>query len=211
MALSHTQIWGALDALAARSGMSASGLAKAAGLDATSFNKSKRVSGENPPRPRWPSTESVAKVLAATGTGFAEFAALAEGAEARGRGVPLLGFAQAGADGYFDDAGFPVGQGWDEVEFPGVGREGVYALEVSGASMEPVYREGDRIVVAPDVQPRRGDRVVVKTTGGEVMAKEVVRSTASKLELRSLNPDYPGRTLDRKDVAWIARILWASQ
>ena len=211
MALSHTQIWGALDALAARCGMSASGLAKAAGLDATSFNKSKRVAGENPPRPRWPSTESVAKVLAATGTGFAEFAALAEGAEARGRGVPLLGFAQAGAEGYFDDAGFPVGQGWDEVEFPGVGREGVYALEVSGDSMQPVYREGDRIVVAPDAQPRRGDRVVVKTTGGEVMAKEVVRSTASKLELRSLNPDYPGRTLDRKDVAWIARILWASQ
>jgi phage repressor protein C with HTH and peptisase S24 domain len=211
VALSHTQIWSAIDALAARLGMSASGLARSAGLDPTSFNKSKRSSGDNPPRPRWPSTESVAKVLGVSGIGFTEFAAMAEGAQARNRGVPLLGFAQAGAAGYFDDAGFPVGQGWDEVEFPGVGREGVYALEVSGDSMEPVYREGDRIVVAPDVQPRRGDRVVVKTTEGEVMAKELVRLTAKTVELRSLNPDYPGRTLDRKDVAWIARILWASQ
>ena len=212
MALSHAQIWSALDTLAARLGMSASGLARSAGLDPTSFNPSKRTSGENPPRPRWPSTESVAKVLAATGVSFGDFAAMAEGAErAPRRGVPLLGFAQAGAAGYFDDAGFPVGQGWDEVEFPGLGREGVYALEVSGASMEPVYRDGDRIVVAPDVQPRRGDRVVLKTNDGEVMAKELVRLTTKTVELRSLNPEYPGRTLDRKDVTWIARILWASQ
>jgi phage repressor protein C with HTH and peptisase S24 domain len=53
--------------------------------------------------------------------------------------------------------------------------------------------------------------VVVKTTDGEVMAKELVRLTTNRIELRSLNPEYPGRVLDRKDVAWIARILWASQ
>jgi hypothetical protein len=73
-------------------------------------------------------------------------------------------------------------------------------------------REGDRIVVDPTGgEPRRGDRVVVKTTAGEVLAKEVARITGKAVELKSLNPDYPGRTLERKDVAWIARILWASQ
>ena len=53
--------------------------------------------------------------------------------------------------------------------------------------------------------------MVVKTTGGEVMAKELARVTARSLELVSLNRDYGDRVLDRAEVAWIARILWASQ
>lgn len=212
MALTHAAVWNALDRLAQRFGMSASGLAKAAGLDPTSFNKSKRISADAAARPRWPSTESVAKVLAATGVSFSEFAAMAEGEEARGgRPIPLLGLAQAGAAGFFDDQGFPVGQGWDEVEFPGAAPEGVYAIEISGESMLPLYRPGDRVVVSPEAQVRRGDRVVLKTTAGEVMAKEVRRLTSSKVELASLNPEHPPREFDRKDVAWMARILWASQ
>lgn len=212
MALTHAGVWSAIDQLAQRFGLSVSALAKQSGLDPTSFNRSKRVSADPDARPRWPSTESVAKVLAATGVGFPEFAALAEGGRAPPkRGVPLIGFAQAGAEGYFDDAGFPVGQGWDEVEFPGAPEEGAYALEVSGDSMAPLYRAGDRLVVSPAGQIRRGDRVVVKTTGGEVMAKELTRMTAKKLELASLNPAFPPRTLDRGEVAWVARILWASQ
>ncbi|MBE7217039.1 MAG: helix-turn-helix transcriptional regulator [Caulobacteraceae bacterium] len=208
--LTHAQIWSGIDALAARFDMSASALARLAGLDATSFNRSKRVSGETPPRPRWPTTESLAKVLAATGVDLADFAALASGEAPRRRGVPLIGFAQAGDHGFFDDAGFPVGEGWDVVEAPD-GAEGAYALTIAGDSMAPVYREGDRIVVRPAAEPRRGDRVVVKTTGGEVMAKEVARVTADRLELRSLNPAYPGRMLRRSEIAWVARIVWASQ
>ena len=210
--LTHNEIWTAIDKLAGRFSMTPSGLARLAGLDPTSFNRSKRVSAEAEGRPRWLSTESLAKVLEATGVSFADFAALAEGERAPPlRGVPLLGFAQAGSDGFFDDAGFPVGQGWDEVAFPGMAEEGVYALEIAGDSMAPVYRDGDRIVVTPVIEPRRGDRVVVKTVEGEVLAKEVARITARVIELASLNPDYAGRVLERKDVAWIARILWASQ
>jgi phage repressor protein C with HTH and peptisase S24 domain len=210
--LSHAEIWSAIDALAARFDMSPSALAKLAGLDPTSFNKSKRLSAEQPPRPRWPSTESLAKVLGATGVPFAEFAEMAGGGGRRPRrGALLLGFAQAGADGYFDDAGFPVGQGWEEIELPSGGPDDVYALEIAGDSMRPVYRDGDRIIVQPTADPRRGDRVVVKTTDGEVMAKEIARITANRIELTSLNPDYPGRILERAEIAWVARILWASQ
>ncbi|MET0339041.1 MAG: helix-turn-helix transcriptional regulator [Caulobacter sp.] len=210
--LSHSQIWSAIDALAARFDMTPSALAKLAGLDPTSFNRSKRFGGEADSRPRWPSTESLAKVLDATGVSLGEFAALSEGGRPIAqRGVPLIGFAQAGSDGFFDDAGFPVGQGWDEVDFPGAAEDGVYALEIAGDSMSPVYRDGDRIVVSPATEARRGDRVVVKTVEGEVMAKELVRTTAGRIELASLNPEYEGRTLDRRDIAWIARILWASQ
>ncbi|CAN5116911.1 helix-turn-helix transcriptional regulator [soil metagenome] len=216
--LTHGQIWAAIDALAARRGVSASGLALLAGLDATSFNKSKRLSSDSPPRPRWPSTESLAKVLQATGADFADFAELVQGRErgssaasARRPGVPLIGLAQAGHGGFFDDAGLPTGEGWEEVEGPGT-ELGDYALEITGHSMLPAYRAGDRIVVRPLTgAPRRGDRVVVRTSAGEVMAKEVMRITARKIVLASLNPDYPTRELDRRDIAWVARILWASQ
>ena len=207
--LTHAQIWRGIDRLAERSGLSPSGLAREAGLDPTTFNPSKRMSADGL-KPRWPSTESLAKALGAVRVGFDEFAALAAGA-ASGRSVPLIGFAQAGDQGFFDDAGFPVGSGWEEVRFPGVDDDNAYALEISGDSMAPVYRDGDRIVVAPHAAPRRGDRVVVKTRGGEVMAKELGRATAKTIELISLNPDYDDRTLEPGDIIWMARIVWASQ
>jgi phage repressor protein C with HTH and peptisase S24 domain len=53
--------------------------------------------------------------------------------------------------------------------------------------------------------------VVVKTKGGEVMAKILARQTGKQVELHSLNPDHPPRTLDSVDIDWIARIIWASQ
>jgi phage repressor protein C with HTH and peptisase S24 domain len=77
--------------------------------------------------------------------------------------------------------------------------------------MEPVYRKGCRIVVAPGAPVRRGDRVVARTSDGEVLAKELGRSTEKMVELLSLNPDYPPRELPRAQLAWMARILWASQ
>ena len=80
---------------------------------------------------------------------------MVEDSGGRRRGVPVLGFAQAGDFGFFDDAGFPVGQDWDEIDIQ-AGGEGVYALEIAGDSMLPVYRAGDRILVQPTAEPRRG-------------------------------------------------------
>jgi len=125
--------------------------------------------------------------------------------------VPVIGYAQAGDSGYFDDAGYPVGSGWDELLFPNVGDPHAYALEVSGDSMEPVYRDGDRIIVSPVASVRRGDRVVVKTRAGEVLAKQLIRETATRIELKSVNIAHPDRTIPKDDVAWMARIIWASQ
>ena len=212
--LSHRAIWDGIDALARRHGHSVSALAKLAGLDATAFNVSKRVSKDG--RERWPSTESISKILEATGEGFDSFlsgtGAFFQGGPSAGNPtVPLLGLAQAGSGGFFDSAGFPAGQGWDEIALPSSGEAGIYALEVQGDSMEPLYREGDRIVVSPTEQVRRGDRVVVRTRDGEVMAKILARQTAKQIELHSLNPDYEPRLIDMGDVEWIARIIWASQ
>lgn len=207
--LTHDQIWTALDRLAARAGLSPSALAKSAGLDPTTFNKSKRITSDG--RERWPSTESVAKALAATSTSVDTFVQFIEDSVRTVQSVPLLGFAEAGTGGYFDDGGFPVGRGWDEVGLPSVKDEHAYALKISGDSMKPAYRNGDVIVVSPAAPIRKGDRVVVKTTNGEVMVKELRRRTQKVIELASINPNHRDRTLDAKDVDWIARIVWASQ
>ena len=208
--LTHSQIWTALDRLAARAKLTPSGLAKKSGLDPTTFNKSKRITPEG--RPRWPSTESVAKALAATSTKVDTFMQLlSESGKPAITNVPLIGFAEAGAGGYFDDGGYPVGKGWDEIPFPAVADENTYALEISGESMEPAYRDGAVIIVSPAASIRKGDRVVVKTKDGEVMVKELKRRTSKSIELRSINPALKERTLPVRDVLWIARIVWASQ
>ena len=228
---SHSQVWAAIDALAQDKDMSVSRLARNAGLDPTTFNKSKRTSADG--RQRWPSTESLHKIMQATGIGADQFVALAQNDRANFTNsfanlqsgfqeneqagfhvppaVPLLGLAQAGAGGFFDDAGLPTGEGWDAVEFPRPDGETIYALEISGDSMMPLYRDGDRIIVSPAASIRRGDRVVVRTHEGEVMAKVLARKTAKVIELESINPDHENREFQLTEVDWVARIVWASQ
>ena len=218
--MKHEDVWRALDTLAAENGLSASGLAKKSGLDPTTFNPSKRTMPDG--RPRWPSTESLAKVLDATGASLEAFTALVSGARAIAssrmraatsatRRVPLIGLAQAGGEGFFDDAGYPVGGAWDEVSLPDIADANAYALEISGDSMEPVFRDGDTVIVSPNAPVRRGDRVVVRTQAGEVMAKQLTRKSARRVELKSLNPLHPDYSFELSDVVWIHRIVWASQ
>lgn len=208
--LKHGDVWKAVDKLAGAYGLSASGLARKAGLDPTTFNKSKRVTREG--KLRWPSTESIAKILSATGADLHEFVAYVEnGEQAAPRNIPLIGLAQAGAEGFFDDAGYPTGGGWDEISFPGSTDPHAFALEISGDSMEPVFRDGDTVIVSPEAGVRRGDRVVVKTTDGEVMAKVLKRKSAQRIELESFNPAHADRELKLSDVEWVARIVWAAQ
>lgn len=208
----HKQVWSAIDTIAERYGFSASGLAKKAGLDPTSFNPSKRASPDG--RPRWPTMESISLVLNASGASVEEFMDLLtgrKGAPPKLKQIPLLGFAKAGKGGFFSDSGFPEGSGWEEIDVPGITDPEAYALEITGDSMVPVYREGDVIVISPSATIRKGDRVVVRTNDGQVMAKIMQRQTARTLELASFNKEHDTKTLDMKDVDWMARIIWASQ
>ncbi len=209
---SHKQVWAAIDTIAERYGFSASGLAKKSGLDPTSFNPSKRIGPDG--RPRWPTMESIARVLNAAGAPVEEFMDLLSGRKGQAprlKQIPMLGFAKAGKGGFFDDSGFPAGNGWEEIDVPGVTDTTAYGLEITGNSMEPVYREGDTIIVSPGATVRKGDRVVVRTSDGQVMCKIMQRQTARTLELASFNSAHETKTLDMKDVDWMARIVWASQ
>lgn len=205
--------------MAAGSGYSASGLAKQAGLDPTSFNKSKRISPDG--KPRWPSTESIAKILAVTGATMGDFISLVDAnsenshsASKAKKTIPLIGFAKAGKTGHFDEDGYPAGDSWGEIDFPssrGKTGKNIYALEVSGDSMEPLFRKGDLMIVSPEAKIRLGDRVIVKTKKGEVLVKELIRQTSKTIELKSLNAEYENRSLSTGEVGWMARICWVSQ
>jgi phage repressor protein C with HTH and peptisase S24 domain len=208
-ALTHEQICTALDRLAQRAGLSASGLAKKSGLDPTTFNKSKRGTADG--HERWPSTESIARALTATDSSIDSFVELIGEPRREARSIPLFDFAQAAGSTALDVRGFPVAGGRNEIALPSADDEHAYALEISGDALRPAYRDGDIIVVAPATPIRRGDRVVVKSIDGEVMIGELKRRAARTLELQPLDPKGAEQTLAASDVAWVARIVWVKQ
>ena len=213
--MDHTSIWRALENLAAENGLSVSGLARRAGLDPTTFNLSKRRSADG--RLRWPSTESLARVLDATDSSLEAFAALVSGARAlpspgpAGRRIPLIGLAQAGMEGLFTEGGAPMGAGWREIAPPEIADPHAYALAVAGDALEPVFRDGDTVIASPAAPIRRGDRVAVRLVAGDVLLRQLARRSARRMELRSLNPAERERSFDLTEIAWTHRIVWASQ
>ena len=104
-----------------------------------------------------------------------------------------------------------ISKGWDRIDVPGVLDTTAYALEITGDSMLPVYREGDILIVSPKAALSNGDRLVVKTSDGKVMAKVMQRKTTKTIELASFNSKSRTLKLARKNVDWMARIIWASQ
>jgi len=206
--LTHSDIWRAIDRLAETHGLSPSGLARKAGLSPTIFNPSKRINGK---RKRWPSTESVSAILKATGASLDSFVALASSSATQHTKLPVIALKQMGETGLFDETGRPAGQAWDEMPLPAATDALAFAIEVTGRQMEPAYREGDRLILSPAEKPRRGDRVVVRTSAGEILIKTLGQEGAQKIELLPLLADEQPVTVARKDVSWLFRIMWASQ
>jgi len=204
--LTHSQIWTAIDTLAQRHGLTPSALAKRAGLDATTFNRSKRQGADG--HPRWPSTESIAKILAATGVGVDEFLAIIT-SEPGPSHLPFQFADHLTADA-FDDEGRPQGAGWDRIE-PLQGLRGdAFAIGLACDRFAPAYKQGDMIIVSPSAPRRRGDRVLLLATDGSLMIGELGLETAMQLRLRGLSgEELPAHKT--KDIRLLARILWLSQ
>ncbi|MCK7610963.1 helix-turn-helix transcriptional regulator [Roseibium sediminicola] len=153
--LSHETVWAAIDALAARNGLSPSGLARRAGLDPTSFNPSKRHAGDG--RPRWPSTESLAKILNATNETLETFAYRFGNPDSGSNRAPALTVGRL-----FDDRNQRLGSGLTEYDLPDIAMPGAFAMRVTGKAFLPHYRDGDILVASRDAVIRQGDRLVLK-------------------------------------------------
>lgn len=214
MTLSYFEIWRGIDNLAAQKGLSPSALAQKAGLDPTSFNKSKREGPDG--RQRWLSMETLNKVLAATNTSFLDFMLMAGDQPIPGTKaahLPLVSFSMAAKDALFDENGLPLDSisGWEKIDFPCVAKPGMWALEMTTNTYAPVYPEGCLLLIAPQTEIRRRDRVVIQLMNGPMILGELVRETNHHIDIQPLTTDATGLSVERQQLAFMARIVWASQ
>ncbi len=198
--------------MAQENGLTASGLARRSGLDPTTFNRSKRVTREG--KARWPSTESIAKILDATGANLAHFVGLVrpEPQPPTQPRMPLASLIEIRTSGdHFDPHGRPSKAHWDEISLPDVADPHAFALEVTNDELEPVYHDGDILIISPAAAPRRGDRVFVRTKTGEVLIRRLLRRTAKRLDLQALAERGGDLSLKNDLVVTLARVVWVSQ
>ena len=192
----HERLWAAIDAIAARHGLSPSGLARRAGLDATAFNKSKRFTPDG--RPRWPSTESIAKILTATGCDLLELVRLVDLRLARRPiGATVARLEATAFPGFHDDGG-------------GEPSLGAVSFEVGDHGMTPFYRKGDVLVVSAEAAIQPGDRVLLRVDDGPLEAGVFLGREADGLRFEPLGGG-DGRMVAAERLTSCARILWASQ
>lgn len=199
--MQHGDIWRGIDLLAQRHGLSTSGLAKLAGLDATAFNKSKRLPKDG--RPRWPSTESISRVLMAVGSDFDEFAALVTGRG--GIAVPLVRQSNLDQADKLD-----LGSA-DETRLPGdEPDEAWFVLEIDTPDLVPFYQVGERLVIGHGAPLRAGDRVIVKPTHGGALTGTLVQVTRDQIHVQAAGNPNEIWLFERAQTDLIARILWVS-
>ncbi len=211
MQFGFNEIWRGIDSLAKSKGMTPSGLAGKAGLNPTTFNKSKRASPDG--RKRWPSTESLNKVLEATGVSMMDFLSLAMGKDMTTPRftIPLINLKASDAEGLFDNQGLPQdNECWDAIEFPN-STAPVYAVEISGTDFEPLYKDGSILLASPSNDIRKGDRIIIKTSAGFTILGELKRQSLRQIDFIPLSKDAKEVSLELKNILWTARILWASQ
>ena len=213
----HEDVWRALDTLAAEKGLSPSGLARAAGLDPTTFNRSKRRTRAGL---RWPSTESLSRVLHATGVGLEAFTALVGGARAlatnrhhRGGGqrhLPVLPLSRLGDAELFDGSGHPRRENWEQIEAPQPAGPHDYAVRVDSERFEPAFRDGGILLVSPDTLLGPGDRALLhEKAGGHVSIVRLLADGGGRFRFQSFAA--PGASpVDRMAACRLHRIVWAA-
>lgn len=230
--LSHASIWKAIDRLASLHKTSPSGLARLAGLDPTAFNPSKRFKANG--KPRWPSTESIAKILEATKASPSSFFADCppppssscapppsdkDRVPLPAQSIPLWLSDAANVPDFvpFEEAtASALEASADQLAFPAPMQEPVYAILLCTSCLEPHYQCGDTLLVSPSARLRQGDRLLIKDQDGRLSAHQLLQKTMRSLIVRPIgaqgearsdrSPDHDKQAEER--VLSLGDLLW---
>ncbi len=109
--------------------------------------------------------------------------------------IPVLGTVKAGynylaEENIIDYIAFKVN---------GTDRENYYALNVVGDSMEPLFDDGDTVIVHKQDDFENGDNCVVLINGNEATVKQVYKGTTG-IKLEAVNPYYPPRIFTEEEI-----------
>ena len=109
--------------------------------------------------------------------------------------IPILGTVKAGYDylaqeNIIDYIPFKVN---------GSDKENYYALNVVGDSMEPLFDDGDTVIVHRQDDFENGDNCVVLINGNEATVKKVYKGS-NGIELKAVNPYYPPKIFTKEEI-----------
>lgn len=208
--MKQEEVWRGIDHLADEIGVTPARLAKMAGLDQAVFSAGRRKRPEG--GLRWPSMDSLAKVLDVADISLGDFVNYMYGNPDTKAGfrLPVQTLTNAGDADQYDMDGLPTGRAWDRVAFPDVQDPDCFGVIVDCDDYEPVYRQGDMLVCAPGVSVRRGDRVIYRRTDAGLEVGMLMRQTPFTVDIAG--PDAQNiETIPAQDISWITRIAWARQ
>lgn len=205
--MKYEQVWEAVDKLAKVNGLTPSGLAKKAGLDSTTFNKSKRIRPDG--KKRWPSLDSLNKIIEVCNISFEQFYDLVnKDIKADANSVPYIKFSKL-TNHKIEDAKLTT-ENWNRIRFPETCCN-LYSVELDIDNYEPFYRKNTILVLTQNSEIRKGDRIVILLNDGRVLINEFIRRTASTIEVCDLLTPEIETTINIQTISLINRIIWASQ
>lgn len=207
--MKYEQIWNAVDKLAKNRGLTPSGLAKIGGLDATTFNKSKRKRPDG--KKRWPSLESINKLLDVCNITFEYFYSLGSDEEENDNynSIPFIKLSKLDESAEIGEKKL-LTENWNKVMFPDM-KDMLYAVDIDSNAYTPLYRQGSLVVIATNSDIRKGDRVIIFQQDKISKLFEFIRRTATHLIVCNLNNCEEEIDVPIHDILLIQRIVWTSQ
>lgn len=118
--------------------------------------------------------------------------------------VPVVSWVTAGSWKDIADA-FEPGDADEWIDSDVKGKN-VFALRVSGDSMEPEFKDGEIITVNPHLEAMPNDYIVVKDRDEQATFKQL-KKYGSRLVLHPLNPNYEDQEVRRGEFKIIGKVV----